>query len=185
MDSAKELRRTFFYVKNAPAPEGEPEVDRIGLSPFTNMTPDEKPNWGDKPKKPSKEIGDMLARLTVLVNEQGLHPADLVATFVSRRVLPLQSRPHKICHMSGRFDPCRFSTHELSKKTVAMRVADITKLRPAHNWDWGLEAHSREDRPPNVSFAAAGRGSLADISLLSYFCVKPVLLCPRSYFPGK
>ena len=45
-----------------------------------------------------------------MIQSEGLSGADLVAAFVERRISPLQSRPHMMCQMSGRFNPSRLST---------------------------------------------------------------------------
>ncbi|KAE8766309.1 hypothetical protein D1007_62482 [Hordeum vulgare] len=41
---------------------------------------------------------------------------------VVRRILPLQRRPHLVCLMSGRLDPCRLSVKRLTSGSVARRV---------------------------------------------------------------
>ena len=64
----------------------------------------------------------MLARLKMLVTDHHMQAKDLLTTFVVRQVLPLQHRPHKIGHMSGRLDPSRLSTVELEMAEVARRI---------------------------------------------------------------
>ena len=51
-----------------------------------------------------------VARVRDLTQAEGLTGPDLLAAFVTRRVLPLQSRPHLICQMSGQLDPSRMCT---------------------------------------------------------------------------
>ena len=95
-DSAKKWQTTFFYVRNA-----NPAVDVINLPAFYNASPLEKPNWGYCPKKPSKtdagtkEMEKICNRVAELLRE-GLKPADLIAAFIARRVLPLLRRAHRI-----------------------------------------------------------------------------------------
>jgi hypothetical protein len=45
-NSLKKWQRTFFYARNI-----DPAIDRINLSPFANIVPAEKLNWGYDPKK--------------------------------------------------------------------------------------------------------------------------------------
>ena len=80
---------------------------------------------------------------------------DLLRTFISRRVCPLQTRAHKICHMSGPLDPTRVSRKLLSKPQVAQRVRAIARTNMPDTWDWGVEPFERERRAPNVSFFRA------------------------------
>ena len=58
----------------------------------------------------------------MLLDLEGLKASDLLATFAERRVLPLQARPHTISNMSGRRDPCRMSTKDLSTIEVVRHV---------------------------------------------------------------
>ncbi|KAK1644941.1 hypothetical protein QYE76_062746 [Lolium multiflorum] len=67
-------------------------------------------------------------------------------TYISRRVVPLQWRVHKIGHMSGLLDPTRTSKLELSKAQVAHRVNNITKANMPDNWEWGLRLD--REQPP-------------------------------------
>ena len=69
------------------------------------------------------------------VTEGGLRAADLLCCYASRRVLPLQARAHKICHMSGRFDPTRTSKLELTNAQVAKRVNFVSQAKFPDNWD--------------------------------------------------
>lgn len=54
---------------------------------------------------------------------------DLVAAFIDRRVLLLQDRPHWMCGLQGRLDPCRLTTDELPLAHVATRVNLITNFK--------------------------------------------------------
>jgi hypothetical protein len=66
-------------------------------------------------------------------------------------VFSLQARSHKICHMSGRFDPTRTSKLELSPAAVAKRINWISQAKLPADWQWGMEPYCRNDRPPLVS----------------------------------
>jgi hypothetical protein len=51
-----------------------------------------------------------------MLMESGIPMADdIVRAFITRRILPLQCRSHKICQMSGPMDPTRITTFELTK----------------------------------------------------------------------
>ena len=76
---------------------------------------------------------------------------DLLRTFISRRVCPLQTRAHKICHMSGPLDPTRVSRNVLTKEQVVKRVKAITRSNMVDAWEWGVEPFERDRRAPNVS----------------------------------
>ena len=68
-----------------------------------------------------------------MIQSEGLTGADLVAAFVERRVLSLQGRPHMICQMSGRFDPCRLSTREMPHAEVSYMVNYISNCKLAED----------------------------------------------------
>ena len=147
MDSVKKWQATFFYVKNE-----NPAFDRINLPEFTPEPPT-KLNWGHcyKPADAEAEVNLLWKHLRTLVTEERLTAADLLCCYASRRVLPLQARSHKICHMSGRFDPTRTSKLELSPAAVAKRVNWISQAKLAADWQWGMEPYCRDDLPPLVS----------------------------------
>jgi hypothetical protein len=104
LESAKGWHKTFFYIKS-----GAGEADMLRLPTFVMAPPTAMTNWRSHSKNPSAEVQKVERRLEGL-NTLGLSADDLVATFISRRVSPLQKRPHKMCQMSGPFDPCRHST---------------------------------------------------------------------------
>ena len=85
----------------------------------------------------------------------GLSGADLVAAFMERRVLPLQGRPHMICQMSGRFDPCRLSTKEMPHAEVLYMVNYISNCKLTEEWQYGKVPYSRANPPPVVSFSSS------------------------------
>ena len=66
---------------------------------------------------------------------------DLLATFISRRVLPLQRRVHKICHMSGPLDNAQ----------IRKRIKAIARTKMPEEWEWGKEPYNRNNLPPKVS----------------------------------
>ena len=75
---------------------------------------------------------------------------DLLAAFVTRRVLPLQSRPHLICQMSGQLDPSRMCTKDMPHEEVAYMVNYLANCKLSEEWQFGKEPYSRANPPPTV-----------------------------------
>ena len=132
------------YVKNTT------EVDLINLPAFKIGPPTSQHNWRYNPRDKISEVNSVHELLPQL-KEAGLTGEDLVTTFVSRRVSPLQRRVHKIFHMSVPLDPTRTSTFELTKEQVRRRIKAIATVQMSVEWEWGLEPHSRNNLPPAVS----------------------------------
>ena len=109
LESCKKWLRSFFYVKNTTG------TDMIGLPAFVVGPPVNKLNWDYDPKELNAEVNQIHPILISLKDDEGLKADDLLATFISHRISPLQRRSHKICHMSGRHDPNRITTVELTK----------------------------------------------------------------------
>ena len=80
-DSAKKWQNSFFYVRNLGA-------DRINLPAFAITPPRSKMNRGYLPRRPSQEIVSLCERVTVMRTQEGLTGTDLLAAFITRRVLP-------------------------------------------------------------------------------------------------
>ncbi|KAK1649244.1 hypothetical protein QYE76_067049 [Lolium multiflorum] len=78
---------------------------------------------------------------------------DIVRTFITRRVLPLQRRVHKICQISGRLDPTRISTFKLSKADVVAKAKLISKTKMLVDWEWGLKPLNRKHPPATQNFS--------------------------------
>ena len=148
VDSVKNWQMTFFYVRNE-----NPAFDRLNLPEYNPAPPVGRINWGYNPKSsdPDAEVNLLWDFLGECVTGGRLSAEDLLCTYISRRVIPLQLRVHKIGHMSGRLDPTRTSKVELSKSQVAHRVNNITKANMPDNWDWGLPPYDREQPPELVS----------------------------------
>ena len=138
LESCKKWLRSFFYVKNTT------EVDMIRLPKFSVGPPLKRHNWEYDPKDTILEVNQIHEMVRRLKNDEGMTADDLLATFVDRRISPLQRRTHKMCHMSGRHDPNRITTIELTKAEVQKRVRAIAKTNLADNWLWGKIPHSRE-----------------------------------------
>ena len=108
LESCRKWLRSWFYVRNTTG------VDLINLPEFKIGPPTEEHNWRYHPGNKITEVNSVQG-LVPQLKEAGLTGEDLITTFISRRVSPLQRRVHKICHMSGHLDPTRTSTFELTK----------------------------------------------------------------------
>ena len=93
-----------------------------------------------------------IARVRVLTPSEGLTGPDLLAAFVTRRVLPLQSRPHLICQMSGQLDPSRMCTKDMPHEEVAYMVNYLANCKFSEQWQFGKEPYNRANPPPTVCF---------------------------------
>ena len=131
--------------------------------------PTEQHNWDFNPKELNLDVNSAHDVLVQYMVEKKLTPDDLLRTFVSRRVCLLQTRVHKICHMSGPLDPTRVSTRTLTKAQVKQRVKAIARSNMEDDWVWGVEPYERDRPAPNVSFC---------------FLVLPKFLDPRYFHSG-
>ncbi|KAE8794970.1 hypothetical protein D1007_30168 [Hordeum vulgare] len=147
-DSIKHWQKGFFYVRST-----DPAQDALNMPPFA-IAPPTRQNWDAKTPKPHPEVAPIRAHLDIL-RESGLLGRDLLAAMVVRRILPLQRRPHLVCQMSGRLDPCRLSIKRLTSGAVARRVNLISTARmdEGGEWTWGMA--------PFNSGSSASHGSLS------------------------
>ena len=96
-----------------------------------------------------------------MIQSEGLMGSDLLAAFVARQVLPLQSCPHLICQMSGQLDPSRMCTKDMPHDDVAHMVNYLANCQLSAEWRFGKEPYSRAHPPPTVC-------SLFSLSSLSF-----------------
>ncbi|KAE8818991.1 hypothetical protein D1007_03196 [Hordeum vulgare] len=152
-ESSKQWQKGFFYVKNA-----DPAQDILNMPPF-NIDPPTRLNWAAKTPKPIPEVALICAQLEIL-EKSGLLGRELLTTMVTRRILLLQRRPHLICKMSDRHDPCRLSTKRFTPGVVAQRVNLISTAHMDDDgeWTWGMTPFNRS-RPPPMLFESL-QGSL-------------------------
>ena len=85
-----------------------------------------------------------------MTQSEGLTGPDLLAALVMRRVLPLQSRPHLICQMSGELDPSRMCAKDMPHEEVAYMVNYLANCKLSEEWQFGKEPYSRTNPPPTV-----------------------------------
>jgi hypothetical protein len=128
-ESTKKWQTTFFYMKNMDSTK-----DLINLPAFSTAPP-AKTNWGYSPKTNdlAAKVNRLLEFLKTCITQDCLLGVDLLTTFISRRVLPLQQRAHKICYMSDRFDPTQTSKVLLSGDGVARRVNAVSQAHLPDN----------------------------------------------------
>ena len=86
-----------------------------------------------------------------MTQSEGLSGPDLLATFVTRRVLPLQSRPHLIFQMSSQLDPSRMCTKDMPHDEVAYMVNYLANCKLSAEWQFGKEPYCRAHPLPTVS----------------------------------
>ncbi|KAE8782580.1 hypothetical protein D1007_44049 [Hordeum vulgare] len=142
-ESVKHRHKGFFYVKNV-----DPAVDALNMPPF-DIDPPTRLNWAAKTAKPISEVALICAHLDIL-EKGGLLGHDLLTTMVVRRILPLQRRPHLVCQMSGRHDPCRLSTKRFTPGAVARRenLISTARMDESGEWTWGMTPFNRSRPPP-------------------------------------
>ncbi|KAE8786310.1 hypothetical protein D1007_39918 [Hordeum vulgare] len=142
-ESIKHWQKGFFYVNSA-----DPAQDDLNMPSFA-IAPPTRRNWDAKTPRPHPEVALICAHLDIL-EKSGLLGRDLLATMVVRRILPLHRRPHLVCQMSGRLDPCRLSTKRFTLGAVARRVNLISTARmdEGGEWTWGMSPFNRAHPPP-------------------------------------
>ncbi|KAM0903733.1 hypothetical protein ACQ4PT_018495 [Festuca glaucescens] len=140
LESCRAWQETFFYVRNAGT------SDFINLPAYLPGAP-ARTNWRFNPKEGHVETNRIIRYMKELNDNTNISSDDIVRAFISRRVLPLQRRAHKIGQMSGRRDPTRITTFGLRKSDVVLKAKHICKTKMPPNWKWGLQPLSRK-RPP-------------------------------------
>ncbi|KAE8768797.1 hypothetical protein D1007_59678 [Hordeum vulgare] len=100
--------------------------DCVNHPPFSDTSPS-RANWNLEVR--NDKMTAIAGRMIRLKSSRGLLPSDLVAPFISCRVLPLQERLHRMCDMGMRKDPGRLSTMELLPNKVAANVNAINLFR--------------------------------------------------------
>ena len=146
IQSVKKWQKSHFYVRSI-APRG----DYLNLPAYVAGPPAGRlPQWSFRAVTLSQGGNAAIARLRVMVQSEGLTGPDLLAAFVTRRVLLLQSRPHLICQMSGQLDPSRMCTKDMPHEEVAYMVNYLANCKLSEEWQFGKEPYSRANPPPTV-----------------------------------
>ncbi|KAK1683373.1 hypothetical protein QYE76_044221 [Lolium multiflorum] len=140
LESCRSWQGTFFYVRNNGA------ADLIDLPPF-DPAPPTKTNWSYNPKESHNETNRIIRFMKQRMKDTNLCSDDIIRTFISRRVLPLKRRAHKMCEMYGPGDPTKITGLPLSKKDVVLKARQICQTSMPENWEWGLRPLSSTNPP--------------------------------------
>ncbi|KAK1651309.1 hypothetical protein QYE76_069114 [Lolium multiflorum] len=137
LESCRLWQGTFFYVKNKGVP------DLINLPPF-NPAPPSRANWSYKPKESHIETNRIIRFMRQLMKDTNICSDDIIRAFISRRVLPLKRRMHKMSEMYGPGDPTKITGIPLSKKDVVLKAGQICQTAMPEDWEWA------KDRFPGI-----------------------------------
>ncbi|KAK1627057.1 hypothetical protein QYE76_001372 [Lolium multiflorum] len=140
LESCRSWQGTFFYVKNNGA------ADLIDLPPF-DPAPPTKTNWSYNPKESHNETNRIIRFMKQRMKDTNLCSDDIIRTFISRRVLPLKRRAHKMSEMYGPGDPTKITGLPLSKKDVVLKARQICQTSMPEDWEWGLRPFSSTNPP--------------------------------------
>ncbi|KAM0851442.1 hypothetical protein ACQ4PT_052421 [Festuca glaucescens] len=157
LESCRAWQETFFYVRNAGT------SDFINLPAYLPGAP-ARTNWRFNPKDGHVKTNRIVRYMEKLNDTTDICADDIVRAFISRRVLPLQRRVHKICQMTGWKDPTRITTFPLRKSDVVLKAKQICKTKMPVDWKWGMQPFSRRHPPTSQDFpriAAEEPGSFA------------------------
>ncbi|KAK1613719.1 hypothetical protein QYE76_019236 [Lolium multiflorum] len=110
LESCRLWQETFFYVKN------DGDADLINLPAF-NPAPPSKINWNYSPGVTHIETNRVVRFMEKLMKETNICSDDIIRAFISRRVLPLKRRAHKMSEMYGPGDPTKITGLLLARRT--------------------------------------------------------------------
>ncbi|KAK1632904.1 hypothetical protein QYE76_007219 [Lolium multiflorum] len=130
LDSCRTWQETFFYVRNKGA------ADFINLLAYNPETPT-MANWSYNPGINHIETNRIVLFLENLKKETDICSVDIICAFISRRVLPLQRRAHKMSQMCGPRDPTKITGIALSKEDVVLKARQICQTDMPMDWEWG------------------------------------------------
>jgi hypothetical protein len=140
LESCRLWQGTFFYVKNNGA------ADLIDLPPF-NPAPPTRANWSYNPKESHIETNRVIRFMKQLMKDTDICSDDIIRAFISRRVLPLKRRMHKMSEMYGPGDPTKITGIPLSKKDIVLKARQICQTAMPEDWEWGLRPLSSTNPP--------------------------------------
>jgi hypothetical protein len=140
LESCRAWQGTFFYVKNSG------RANLIDLPPY-QAGPPSRTNWSYNPKTDHAETNRVVRFLASLKKETKICSDDIIRTFISRRVLPLKRRAHRMSEMYGPGDPTKITGRPLSKKDVVRKAKQICQTAMPFAWEWGLLPLSSSNPP--------------------------------------
>jgi hypothetical protein len=157
LESCRAWQETFFYVKNTGT------ADFINLPDYVPGLPS-RANWRHNPGISHIETNRIVRFMEQLNKDTSICSDDIIRAFISRRVLPLQRRVHKMGQMSGRRDPTKITSFGLSKSNVVRKAKQICQTDMPANWSWGLCPLSFKN-PPSDEVRAWGTGLIFPANL--------------------
>jgi hypothetical protein len=131
-------------------------ADLINLPAF-NPAPPRKVNWSFYPGTNHIETNRVVRFMEKLMKETNICSDDIIRTFISRRVLPLQRRAHKISEMYGPRDPTKITGLPLSKEDIVLKARQICQTDMPMDWEWGFLPLSSTNPPTHEVRACAIR----------------------------
>ncbi|KAK1691918.1 hypothetical protein QYE76_008615 [Lolium multiflorum] len=140
LESCRAWQGTFFYVKN------NGRANLIDLPPF-QVGPPSRANWSYNPKTDHAETNRVVRFMASLKKGTNICSDDIIRTFISRRVLPLKRRVHRMSEMYGPGDPTKITGRPLSKKDVVRKAKQICQTAMPFEWEWGLLPLSTTNPP--------------------------------------
>ncbi|KAK1693786.1 hypothetical protein QYE76_010483 [Lolium multiflorum] len=140
LESCRAWQGTFFYVKN------DGPANLIDLPPF-NAAPPSRANWSYNPKTDHIETNRVVRFMATLKKETNICSDDIIRTFISRRVLPLKRRRHRMSEMYGPGDPTKITGCPLSKKDIVHKARQICQTAMPFDWEWGFLPLSTTNPP--------------------------------------
>ncbi|KAK1603170.1 hypothetical protein QYE76_018782 [Lolium multiflorum] len=140
LESCRAWQETFFYVRNKDA------ADFINLPAYHPGAPS-KANWSYHPGTNHIETNRIVRFMEQLMKDTDISSDDIIRAFISRRVLPLQCRAHKMSQMCGPCDPTKITGLALSKEDVVLKARQICQTDMPMDWEWGFLPLSSTNPP--------------------------------------
>ena len=131
LESVRTWQKSFFYVRNGGS------EDFINLQAYLPGTPS-RANWKFNPGTNHIETNRIVRFLEQLKKDTDICSDDIIRAFISRRVLPLQRRAHKMSQMCGPRDPTKVTSCPLSKEDVVLKARQIFQTNMPMDWEWGF-----------------------------------------------
>jgi hypothetical protein len=115
--------------------------------PAYDPAPPRQVNWKYSPGSSDPVTNRVVRYIEKLKRETSLCSDDIIRTFISRRVLPLKRRAHKMSEMYGPGDPTKITGLPLSKADVVLKAKQICRTNMPDNWEWGFMPLSSTNPP--------------------------------------
>lgn len=124
-DSVRNWQNSWFYCKV----NDDPNVRT--LPPYSHVRLTSSQGWNPRLTNTEKEGVIPIMREVVRMKKNGLDAMDLIATYVSRRIQPLQARPRGMWTYTGSSDTLRYSNVEMQTEEFETRMKVITSVSVA------------------------------------------------------